>query len=232
MFRNLLMVLVVMALGVVAVDVDAGEAPALNTPREKTSYAFGVDMGRNIRRLVIDIEPDAMVKGLRDALSGVKLLLTEEELNATLTALQNDLRQRQAAVVQKVAEDNKKAGEAFLAENKNKPGVVTLPDGLQYKIVQEGSGKKPAATDTVEVNYRGTLVNGTEFDSSYRRGQPATFKVTDVIPGWVEALQLMPVGSKWQLVSPSKRAYGERGAGSHIPPNSTLVFEVELLAIK
>ncbi len=232
MFRNLLMTLVVLALGVSAVDVDAAEVSALNTPREKTSYAFGVDVGRNIRRMVIDIEPDAMVKGLRDALSGVKLLLTEEELNATLTALQNDLRQRQVAVMQKVAEDNKKAGEAFLAENKNKPGVVTLPDGLQYKIVQEGSGKKPTATDTVEVNYRGTLVNGTEFDSSFRRGQPAAFKVTDVIPGWVEALQLMPVGSKWQLVIPSKLAYGERGAGSHIPPNSTLVFEVELLAIK
>ncbi len=232
MFRNVRMALVVLALGMIAANVDAGEAPAFQTPKERTSYGYGVEIARNIQRMGLDVEPDALVKGLLDALSGAKLQVTEEELRAIMASMQDELRQRQAAAIQKAAEENKKAGDAFLAENKNKPGVVTLPDGLQYKIVQEGKGKKPVATDTVEVNYRGTLVDGTEFDSSYRRGQPATFKVAQVIPGWVEALQLMPVGSKWQIVIPSQLAYGERGAAGHIPPNSTLVFEVELLAIK
>ena len=146
--------------------------------------------------------------------------------------VQNDLRKKQQEKMQVMGEANKKEGEAFLATNKAKQGVVTLPSGLQYKILKEGTGPKPTATDSVVCNYRGTLINGTEFDSSYKRGQPATFPVVGVIKGWTEALQLMPVGSKWQLVIPSSLAYGERGAGGDIGPNATLIFEVELMSIQ
>jgi FKBP-type peptidyl-prolyl cis-trans isomerase FklB len=165
-------------------------------------------------------------------LAGNKTLLTDQEAQTTLTTLQADLRKKQELMTQQAAETNKKEGDAFLTANKGKEGVVTLPSGLQYKILQEGTGPKPAATDTVSVNYRGTLLNGTEFDSSYKRGQPATFGVGQIIKGWNEALQLMPVGSKWQLFVPPDLAYGGRGAGRDIGPNSTLVFEVELLSIQ
>jgi FKBP-type peptidyl-prolyl cis-trans isomerase FklB len=149
-----------------------------------------------------------------------------------MRTFQAELRQRQAVARTKAAEDNKKQGNAFLAENKTKEGVVTLPSGLQYKILKAGGGKTPTDADTVECHYRGTLLNGTEFDSSHLTGKPATIKVTAVIPGWKEALKLMPVGSKWQLFIPPQLAYGERGAGHEIGPNATLLFEVELLAIK
>jgi FKBP-type peptidyl-prolyl cis-trans isomerase FklB len=149
-----------------------------------------------------------------------------------MMAVQAEYRQQQQERMQQLGAANKTEGETFLAANKAKDGVVTLPSGLQYKILKAGAGPKPAATDTVTVNYRGTLINGTEFDSSYKRGQPATFGVTGVIKGWTEALQLMPVGSKWQLFIPADLAYGERGAGADIAPNATLIFEVELLSIK
>jgi len=158
--------------------------------------------------------------------------MTEAEAQAVLTQLQADMRKKQEEKAQQAGEANQKEGEAFLAANKSKPGVVTLPSGLQYKILKEGTGPKPTATDSVVCNYQGTLINGTEFDNSYKRGEPATFPVNGVIKGWTEALQLMPVGSKWQLFVPADLAYGPRGAGADIGPNSTLIFEVELLSIK
>jgi FKBP-type peptidyl-prolyl cis-trans isomerase FklB len=158
--------------------------------------------------------------------------MTDEDLNKTMKDFQAGLRAKQAKARKMAAEDNRKEGVAFLAENKKKEGVVVLPSGLQYKILKKGAGKKPKEADTVEIHYRGTLINGTEFDSSHRTGEPATFKVSAVVPGWREALKLMPVGSKWQLFIPPQLAYAERGAGREIGPNATLIFEVELLGIK
>jgi FKBP-type peptidyl-prolyl cis-trans isomerase len=169
---------------------------------------------------------------VRDELSGEKLLMTEEDLHAALNAFQTELKLKRARTARAVAEDNMKEGEAFLTENKNKEGIVTLPSGLQYKVLREGNGRKPKETDKVEVNYRGTLIDGTEFDSSYRRGQPGTFEVAGMIPGWTEALKLMPVGSRWQVFIPSRLAYGEKGSGRKIGPNATIVFDMELMAIK
>jgi len=221
-----------MAFCLVAAHVSADEPSPLKGPKEKMSYGIGADLGRNLKRLGIEIDADALIKGFNDALSGAKPLMSDEEIGQTLNALQQSIQRKAAQATAAAGEENKKAGEAFLAQNKGKQGVVTLPSGLQYKILKAGNGKKPTENDTVECNYRGTLINGTEFDSSYRRGQPATFGVGQVIPGWREALQLMPVGSKWELYVPSDLAYGERGAGRDIGPNATLVFEVELLAIK
>jgi len=220
------------ALCAITVQANAQDVAPLKTPKDKLSYSIGTDVGRNLKRLGIDVDTELLLKGLNDALKGAKPLLSDEELGATLSALQQEIQRKAAQAASAAAEENKKAGEAFLAQNKSKEGVVTLPSGLQYKILKAGEGKKPAAADTVECNYRGTLINGNEFDSSYRRGQPATFGVAQVIPGWQEALQLMPVGSKWQLFVPPDLAYGERGAGREIGPNATLIFEVELLAIK
>jgi len=180
----------------------------------------------------VDVDPAIFLRGVKDALSGSKALLTDEEIKSTLTILQTQLQKQQEETMRQAAEVNKKAGDAFLAENKTKEGVVALPSGLEYKILTPGTGPKPAATDTVVCNYRGTLIDGKEFDSSYKRGQPATFPVSGVIKGWTEALQLMPVGSKWQIVVPGDLAYGDRGAGPDIGPGSTLIFEVELLSIQ
>ena len=181
----------------------------------------------------MEFDTDILMKGFKDEASKGKLLMTEEELRDTLSTHYSELSRKREQTMRLVAEENKKMGEAFLAENRTKEGVVTLPSGLQYKILRAGSGKKPTDADTVECHYRGTLVNGTEFDSSYRTGQPATFKVKGLIPGWTEALKLMPVGSKWQLFIPPDLAYGERGAASgHVGPNTTLIFELELISIK
>jgi FKBP-type peptidyl-prolyl cis-trans isomerase len=210
-----------------------GTAPlALKTPKEKFSYALGMNLGMSLKKQSVEIDPVLVTQGLKAAMAGGKTLLTPEEAQTALMEVQNDLRKKQQEKMQVTGEANKKEGEAFLTANKAKEGVVTLPSGLQYKILKEGTGPKPTATDSVVCNYRGTLINGTEFDSSYKRGQPATFPVVGVIKGWTEALQLMPVGSKWQLVIPSSLAYGERGAGGDIGPNATLVFEVELMSIQ
>jgi FKBP-type peptidyl-prolyl cis-trans isomerase FklB len=211
----------------------AGSQPlTLKTQKQKASYAMGMNIGTGLRKQSIDIDPAILARGLRDAFSNGKTLLTEDEARAILTQLQADLRKKQQDAAQQVGEANKKQGVAFLEANKAKEGVVALPSGLQYKVLQEGTGPKPAATDQVVCNYRGTLLDGTEFDSSYKRGQPATFPVTGVIKGWTEALQLMPVGSKWQLFVPAELAYAEHGAGGQIGPNATLIFEVELVSIK
>jgi FKBP-type peptidyl-prolyl cis-trans isomerase len=204
----------------------------LKTQKEKTSYAMGMNFGTGLRKQSIEIDPAILARGLRDAFANGKTLMTEEEARAVLTQLQTDLRKKQQEVAEQVGAANKKQGLEFLEANKAKEGVVALPSGLQYKVLKEGTGPKPASTDTVVCNYRGTLLDNTEFDSSYKRGQPATFPVTGVIKGWTEALQLMPVGSKWELFIPAELAYGERGAGGQIGPNATLVFEVELLSIQ
>ena len=191
-----------------------------------------MNLGANLHKQSVPVDPNIMARGLKDGLAGGKTLLTEEEARAAITAVQNDMREKQQAKMQVAGDANKKAGEAFLADNKSKEGVVALPSGLQYKVLKEGNGPKPTATDSVVCNYRGTLINGTEFDSSTKHGGPATFPVNGVIKGWTEALQLMPVGSKWQLFVPSDLAYAERGAGADIGPNATLIFEVELVSIE
>src|ERR1700676_868983 len=206
---------------------------ALKTDKDKVSYAIGVNIGKSMRKDTVDVDPAIFSRGMKDAMAGGKLLLTDDEIKATLTKLQTDLRARQEVAMQKAGEINKKAGDDFLAQNKTKDGVVTLPDGLQYKILKEGTGPKPSASDSVVCNYRGTLIDNTEFDSSYKRGQPATFPVGQVIKGWTEVLQLMPVGSKYQVFIPGELAYGQHPpAGADIGPNATLVFEIELLSIK
>jgi FKBP-type peptidyl-prolyl cis-trans isomerase len=204
----------------------------LKTPKDKASYALGMNLGNNLHKQSVDVDQAILIRGLRDAMAGGKTLLTDEEARASLMQLQTEVRQKMQEKQQAAGEENKKEGVAFLTANKAKAGVVALPSGLQYKILTPGDGPKPAATDSVVCNYRGTLLNGKEFDSSYKRGQPATFPVTGVIKGWTEALQLMPVGSKWQLFIPSELAYGERAAGPDIGPNATLVFEIELLSIQ
>ncbi len=204
----------------------------LVTDKDKQSYAIGMNVGKSLKEQPIELDPNIVAQGLKDTLSGAKPALTDDEVKAVLTQLQGEMRAKQEAMMQQVGGANKKEGDAFLEANKSKEGVVTLPSGLQYKILTKGSGPKPAAGDTVVCNYRGTLVNGKEFDSSYKRGQPATFPVSGVIRGWTEALQLMPVGSKWQLFVPAELAYGDRGAGPDIGPGATLIFDVELLSIQ
>lgn len=205
---------------------------ALTTDKQKTSYAIGMSMAKSLQRQSVDVDEDVLIQGLKDTLANGKTLLTDDQAQATLTTLQTQMRAKMEAKLQEMSTKNKQEGEAFLAANKSKEGVVTLPSGLQYKVLKSGTGPKPTATDSVVCNYRGTLIDGKEFDSSYKRGQPATFPVNRVIKGWTEALQLMPVGSKWQLFVPADLAYGERGAGPDIGPNSTLIFEVELVSIE
>ena len=208
------------------------EGVTLKTEKDKTSYAIGAQMGSDMRKQTLDVDPDMLARGLKDALSGAKLLLTDQQMSETLAAFQKVMVAKRTEMMKQIGANNKKDGEAFLTENGKKDGVKTLPSGLQYKILKEGAGSTPKPTDTVTVNYRGTLIDGTEFDSSYRRGEAATFPVRGVITGWTEALQIMKSGSKWQLFVPPMLAYGEQGAGPLIGPNATLIFEVELLAIK
>jgi FKBP-type peptidyl-prolyl cis-trans isomerase FklB len=209
------------------------ESP-LKTQMEKVSYTIGASIGKDMKQQGLDIDVALLAQGMKDALAGGKMLMTEEQMRATMGQFSAEMSQKQAAEMKKRAEENKAAGDAFMAANKTKPGVVTLPSGLQYKVLKAGTGKKPLATNSVEVNYRGTLINGTVFDQSDKGdGKPITLSLTRVIPGWKEALQRMSVGSKWQLVIPPQLAYGPQGTpGGPIGPNSTLIFEIELLAIK
>ena len=204
----------------------------LKTQKDKLSYALGMNLGTNLHKQTVEVDPALVLRGLKDALVAGKTLLTEDEARAALMQLQTEVRNKQQEKMKVTGELNKKESAEFLTTNKAKEGVVTLPSGLQYKILTAGTGPKPTATDTVVCNYRGTLISGAEFDSSYKRGQPASFPVNGVIKGWTEALQMMPVGSKWQLFVPSELAYGDRGAGADIGPGAALVFEVELLSIQ
>jgi FKBP-type peptidyl-prolyl cis-trans isomerase len=206
----------------------------LTTDKQKSSYAIGHNIGQNVAQGLqkdgVDVDPAVLARGVRDALSGAKPALTAEEEKALLTKLATDMKAKQQEKLEALSTANKKQGDDFLAANKAKEGVTTLPSGLQYKILTPGTGPKPVPTDKVVCNYRGTFLSGQEFDNSYKRGEPVTFQVNGVIKGWSEALQLMPVGSKWQLFVPPSLAYGEQGRQG-IEPNSTLVFEVELMSI-
>jgi len=210
----------------------AGEKPELKDQKDKESYSLGYQFGQNLKAQDVEINLDVYISGIRDSLGGKDSLMSQEETRTTLS----DLQKRIAAVRQKElkekAEKNLSESKAFLAENGKKEGIKTLLSGLQYKVLAEGYGKMPKAEDTVTVHYKGTLIDGKEFDASYKRGQPATFKVNGVIKGWSEALQLMKEGSKWQLYIPPDLAYGERAMGPQIPPNSALIFEVELISVK
>jgi len=221
----------VVTLAILAAQAGAQEAPALKSQKEKVSYGIGVDVARNLKRQGVDVDADLMIRGMRDEFEGRTLLIPDRELRRIMTAFQTELRAKQMQAAKTAGDENRKKGDAFLAANKSKAGVVTLPSGLQYKILKEGKGKKPTDNDSVVCHYRGTRIDGTEFDRS-EDGKPATFKVAGVIPGYREALKLMPVGSRWQLFIPPRLAYGERGAGFEIGPNETLVFELELVAIK
>jgi FKBP-type peptidyl-prolyl cis-trans isomerase FklB len=212
-------------------------APLLKTTKDKRSYAIGLNIGAKVANELknggVDMDSAILARGIRDSLTGGKHLMTDEEVKTALTALETELREKARAEYETMAAANKKEGDDFLTANKSKEGVQTLPSGLQYKVLTAGSGPKPAATDKVSCNYKGTFLNGKEFDSSEKHGgKPVTFGVSDVIKGWTEALQLMPVGSKWQLYVPSDLAYGPRGAGQEIGPNTALIFEVELVTIE
>jgi FKBP-type peptidyl-prolyl cis-trans isomerase FklB len=210
----------------------AQDKQELKDQKDKASYGIGLELGNSLKKGKVDVNTDVLVKGLKDALSGAKPLLTEEQVKETMTALQKEMMDKQAAANKEAGEKNKAAGEKFLAENKTKEGVKTTASGLQYKVLKEGAGNPPKETDMVITNYKGTLLDGTEFDSSYKRNEPATFPVNRVIKGWTEALLLMKPGSKYQLFIPSNLAYGERAVGKDIGPDSTLIFEVELVGIK
>jgi FKBP-type peptidyl-prolyl cis-trans isomerase len=220
-----------LAIGLLAIQASAQETATLTTQKDKVSYGIGVQVAASLKGQGIDVDPNLLVKGLRDALAGQKLLMSDEELSATMAAFQQEMVQKQTQARAQAAEENKKNGDTFLAGNGKKDGVVTLQSGLQYKILVAGQGKKPTEADSVSCNYRGTLIDGTEFDKS-EAGKPASFEVKAVIPGFKEGLQLMTVGSKWQFFIPPDLAYGDRGAGNVIGPNTTLVFEVELVSIK
>lgn len=218
----------------------AETTPPLKDQKDKVSYSIGMDIGRNIKRQNLDLSVDALAAGIRDILSGGKTALTDDESREVMNAYRTEMMSKQQEQAKVSADKNKKEGEAFLAENKKKEGVKTvqvkLPSGtnaeLQYKVLTQGTGPKPTTNDTVITHYRGTLIDGTEFDSSYKRGEPATFPVTGVIKGWTEALLLMPVGSKWQLFIPSDLAYGASGTRGAIGPNATLIFDIELVGIQ
>jgi FKBP-type peptidyl-prolyl cis-trans isomerase FklB len=229
MKRALVVVLITLAL---ATQVLAQGEPALKDEKDKISYSVGVEIGTTLKKQGIDVTPDILTRGIRDALTGAKTLMTEEEIVQTLTDFRKEFIAKKQELNKQLAEKNKKEEEAFLAENQKKEGVKTLPSGLQYKVIKPGSGRKPKAEDMVTVHYRGTLIGGTEFDSSYSHGKPATFLVNRVIPGWTEVLQLMEEGAKWEVFIPSKLAYGEKGAGNEIGPNATLIFEIELVSVQ
>ena len=204
----------------------------LDTTKNRISYTIGVNIGQDFKAQKMDIDADVLLLGLKDSLAGKELQLTDEEMVKEIQDFQQEMQAKMAAEMEEASSKNKEAGEAFLAANATKEGVVVTESGLQYIVIEPGEGDSPAATDVATVHYRGTLIDGTQFDSSYDRGQPATFPVGGVIAGWTEALQLMKPGAKWKLFIPSTLAYGERGAGQDIGPDSTLLFEVELVSVE
>jgi FKBP-type peptidyl-prolyl cis-trans isomerase len=228
------------ALGLFACGVSAQNAPApmptpapeIKTQKDKLSYAIGMEMGKGVKAQGLDVDLNVMFAGLKDAISGAKPQMSDADLKSIISGIQEEIRQKQMQEVEQAAVDNKREGEAYLAENTKKDGVVTLPSGLQYKILTAGQGKKPVETDTVLCNYKGSFLDGTEFDSSAEAGKPVPIELKGIIPGMKEALLLMPVGSKWQIVIPSSLAYGDHGAANVIGPNATLIFEIELVSIQ
>jgi FKBP-type peptidyl-prolyl cis-trans isomerase FklB len=223
---------VMVLIGLLGCQTDKEKKIVLETQKQKVSYSIGLDIGRNLKQGQIDIDMEALGRGIKDAVSDSTPLLTEAQIQETMQKFQQEMIDKQSQSANLAGEKNTQEGETFLAENAKKEGVITLPSGLQYKVIKAGTGKKPKLTDEVTTHYRGMLIDGTEFDSSYKRGEPTSFPVDGVIAGWTEALQLMPVGSKWQLFIPSNLAYGPRGAGNVIGPNAALIFDIELLAIK
>jgi FKBP-type peptidyl-prolyl cis-trans isomerase FklB len=209
----------------------AAEPVELKDQNEKANYSIGYQIGGDFRRQGVAITPEVMISGVEDALSGAESRMTDEEMRNTLVSLKQRTSSTEQEAGQQAAQDNLAKGEDFLAKNATVEGVTTLPSGLQYKVIKAGSGPSPKRTDQVTVHYRGTLIDGTEFDSSYSRNQPATFQLDRVIPGWTEGLQLMQQGARWQLYIPAGLAYGETGSGARIPPNSALVFDVELIKV-
>jgi len=209
----------------------AGEKLELKDQKDKESYSLGYQFGQSLKIQGVDVDLDVYTSGIRDALGGKEPLMNQEEIRATIAELQKKAMATRQKEMKEKAEKNLAASKVFLEENKKKEGIKTFPSGLQYKVLMEGSGKTPKATNDVTVNYRGTFIDGTEFDSTYKRGKPGTFQVDRVIRGWTEALQLMKEGSKWQLFIPPELGYGDRGGGP-VPPNSTLIFEVELISVK
>lgn len=219
---------VLLAIGCTAAD----KTPKLETLMDKVSYSIGLNIGKDFKTQNIEVNPELLARGIKDAISDSKPLLTDEEIQEAIGAFQQERMAEAEEMAKAAGEKNRQEGESFLLENAKKEGVVTLPSGLQYKVIEEGTGKSPEPGDQVTVHYRGTLIDGTEFDSSYERGEPVTFPVGGVIPGWTEALQLMKEGAKWNLFIPPSLAYGEQGAGQVIGPNATLLFEVELISVQ
>lgn len=215
-----------------AASVLAEDRPPLKDTKDKVSYSIGLDIGTTFKKQKMELNSDALAAGVKDGLTGAKPMMNEDEVRQVMMSFSKEMNEKATVANKEAAQKNGAEGEKFLAENKNKPGVKTTASGLQYKVLKEGNGESPKETDVVVVNYRGTLIDNTEFDSSYKRGEPATFPVNKVIKGWTEALQLMKPGSKYQLFIPPNLAYGERGAGGDIGPNATLIFEVELLNVK
>ncbi|MEY4198795.1 MAG: hypothetical protein RLZZ265_535 [Verrucomicrobiota bacterium] len=222
-----------LALGLLAGSASAADPKmTLKDNKDKVSYSIGLNIGKSMKQEGLDINPDALAAAMKDVFSGAKPQLTDEEVQAVMQEFQKEMMAKRMKGQQEGLTKNKAEGEKFLADNKKKEGIKTTASGLQYKVIKDGTGKTPKATDTVSTHYRGTLISGKEFDSSYKRGEPAEFPVNGVIKGWTEALQLMKEGAKWQLFIPSELAYGERGAGQDIGPNSTLIFDIELLSVK
>jgi FKBP-type peptidyl-prolyl cis-trans isomerase FklB len=226
------LIVVALVLSILSSMVIAQKKETPKTKKEKISYSIGVNIGKNMKTQGIDLDQGLLTQGIKDGLNNSKTAMSDKDMEAAMTSFQQEMMGKMQAKQKVVGEKNVKEGEAFLAANKKKEGVVTLSSGLQYKILKSGDGPKPTKDQTVKCHYRGTLIDGTEFDSSYKRGEPTEFPVGQVIKGWTEALQLMPVGSKWQLFIPSDLAYGPEGRGQTIGPNATLIFDIELISIK
>lgn len=216
----------------ISTSVVAADASVLGNDLDKLSYSIGADLGKNFKKQGIEINPTALSKGMQDGITGTALQMTDDQMKEVLNKFQKDLMAKRNAEFTKKSDENKAKGDAFLTQNKAKEGVISLPSGLQYKIIEAGKGAKPGKEDTVTVDYTGTLIGGEVFDSSEKTGKPATFKVSQVIPGWTEALQLMPAGSTWEVVVPASLAYGTRSVGGPIGPNETLLFKIHLISVK